>query len=363
VENRLNALDIDSHYIMKGQWSQETDSLRNLVKPVATITPSGGFINMTYSSQRQVSGPQPAVGLALPSSLGSTLTVPSPTSGLAGPSTNTTSPITPGSNGVQYPWASTVLSGAATTGKSSQFIERLQNENATLRRENNVEKSAKEEAQKSLSTSKAIESKLIAENARLELLQTTNARAIERKNRKIDEQRAALEAETDRRRAAETREQQMAVELDNTHAETNRALAEALAAQKRAEANADALRDGLHRLQARYERQVQNMAKDLAALKKRQQEDRAKLLALEVSGDQRGQEIRHTDDLVERMQTLMHTYKEQQEGMFDSLEAGADEMRAAATQRQQSGDRLLSEMTAARDKMRWVVGVDAARKS
>lgn len=300
---------------------------------------------MHYSSQRQVSGPQPL-----------------PNGGMSYPTSSTLSP-TSSANGINHNSFGAVLSPGGSTGKSGQFIERLQNENATLRREYNVERSAKEEAQKSLSASKTIESKLIAENSRLELLQSTNARAIERKNRKIEELRASLEAETDRRKAAEAREQQMASELDNTHTETNKAISEAFTAQKRAEANADALKDGLHRLQARYERQVQTMTKQLSELRTRQQEDRAKLLALDVSGDQRRQEIRHSDEVVERMQKLMILYKNDQTTMFDRLESEAAEMRQIAEQRGQRSEQLISEMEQARDKMNWVVGVHNARKA
>ncbi|KAF2754147.1 hypothetical protein EJ05DRAFT_150096 [Pseudovirgaria hyperparasitica] len=321
---------------MTGNWPEDS--------PPASPSPPGNHYNMT-TALRKVSGP----------------TQPSPQ---ATPNANspsaTLSPLSNGLSSPNAPWGPPVTIGAS--GKSGKFIERLQNENASLRRDYNVERSAKEEAQKSLSTTKGIEAKFRAENERLEMLHTTNTRAIERKNRKIDELKAALDAEVTRRQAAEVREQQMATELDNTHAEKNQAVSEAHTREIREKANADALKDGLHRMQTRYERQVHNMTKDLGAITKREQENRKRIMALEVSTDQGRREINNSDEIVHKMGSLLNTYKAEHETMVERLSKEAEDFRNATHERVQNGERLVREMQETKDKMNWTMNLDRLQK-
>lgn len=299
-----------------------------------------GLVNM-HSIQRKTSGPQPSPQRPIVSS--------PPSSPLLAPQ-NAANPLR------------TVAANSPPVGKSGKFIEKLQNENASLRRDYNVERSAKEEAQKGLGASKAIEAELMAENSRLEILQSTNDRALERKSRKIEELQALLDAERARRIDAEAREKQMAAELDRTNEDTHRTLAQAVTEQKRAETHADALQDGVRRLEATYKNQVAKMRRDLTALVELEQQNKTKLVALEVLCDQRRQETGHAAELVRKMELLMKKYVEEKDGVFSTLQSEAREMREKAERTDVESEALMKEVANTRDRMRWVLAVDGMHR-
>lgn len=249
-----------------------------------------------------------------------------------------------------------VVSGGAS-GKSSQYIERLSSEVDKLKRDAKAKELALEEARRELKASKAIERDCRSENERLNILQESHDRTMKRKDRQLEESRAQLQAETQRRIAATLQADEMSTELGKTLEDSKRAVAEAVTAQKRAETHAEALRDGISRLRSEYEGQVQRLNKQMEEVMKGWEEGRKRLAALEVSGDHQHQEKAHSDGIVKSMSELMEDMKLGYDTRVRELEEEVADMRSKVEEWEHSAQALNDEMTAARDKMRWVVGV------
>jgi hypothetical protein len=318
---------------------------------------------MANFSQRRVSGPSPAALSASSSSPVSSSKRAFPLNSVSPPSLNTNVENTRIPSGSQMPSVVTPQSAqAGNLGKSGQFIERLQSENASLRRELNFEKAAREEAQKGMTALKGAQNKVREDNERLQLLQATSDRTTERKNRKIEELQAALEAETQRRKTAEAQQQQMATALEQKHQETSQIIAEALTAQKYAEAQEAALRDGMQRLQTRYGQQVLHIRKDLLALITERQEDQSKMKSLDASMQSQRVLLLAQDETIASMQATMMQYEEERKELFSMLEQQAADFRSRAEERDAKGEAMVKELVDTRDKMKWVMANHARQQ-
>lgn len=245
--------------------------------------------------------------------------------------------------------------------KTSQFIDKVTAENDRLRREITAEKLAREEASKRLGAAKAMAEEARTENQHLQMLADTNARAIERKDRKLDELKASLEAEQRRRLAAEQREAEMSRILGETRSETQRELAKAVALQQQAETHAEAARDGFKRIEESFQWKVREMSRQLEELKHQRAEDGKKIRQQAVVGEQLAQECARAFKAEDSMKDLLESYKKEHEKGMDSLLEEAARMRTAIPTREAVADELCEAIKQTSDKMKWVLGVKASK--
>ena len=110
-------------------------------------------------------------------------------------------PPAPAPNG----WSRPNAHAASQQSKTSQYIDKITSENEKLKRELNAERLAREDEAKRVSAARSKAEDSRAEHQHLQLLVDTNARALERKDRKLDEMKAQLDQETKRRKAADQR--------------------------------------------------------------------------------------------------------------------------------------------------------------
>lgn len=239
--------------------------------------------------------------------------------------------------------------------KTSQFIDKLQAENDRLRRDLKAEKLAREEDLRRLGAAKSKAEDTRSEHQHLQVLADTNARALERKDRKLEELKATLEAEQRRRVAAEEREAEMSRILGETRSETQRELAKAMAMQQQAETHAEAAQTGFKRIQDSFERKIKSMAKQLADHQEQRAEDAQKIKKQAIVSEQLSQECERLVKTENNMKDLLSNYKKEHEAGLDSLVREARQLRIALPTKEAAADGLIEEMRETADKMKWVM--------
>jgi hypothetical protein len=266
-----------------------------------------------------------------------------------------TNGMTPEHSATASPWQRTNAAATPNNSKTSQYIERITAENDRLRRELRAEKLAREEEAKRVSAARSKAEDSRSEYQHLQVLADANNRAIERKDRKLEELKATLETESKRRIAAEQRAEEALKMLGDTRSETQRQLASAYEMKHLAETNADAARDGYKRMTDSYEKQVRAMKDELKELRQARIEDADKIRRQAIISDQLQHEMSRTLRSEDKMVNMMGKYKEEHRKEVDSLVQEAQHMRTALPSRERKAEALVTSMEDTRDKMKWVM--------
>jgi hypothetical protein len=239
--------------------------------------------------------------------------------------------------------------------KTSQYIDKITSENDRLRRELKAEKLAREDETKRVSAARSKAEDSRAEFEHLQVLANTNARAIERKDRKLEELKAALEGETKRRKLAEQRAEEALKMLGDTRSETQRQLSQAYEMKGMADTNLESARDGFKRMTDGYEKKVKLMAEELNELRRQRIEDADKIKRQAIISEQLHHEMSRTVRTEDKLTDMMAVYKKEHRKEMDALVREAQQMRLALPDKEREAQRLVDEMQQTRDKMRWVM--------
>lgn len=239
--------------------------------------------------------------------------------------------------------------------KTSQYIDKITSENDRLRRELKAEKLAREEEAKRVSAAHSRTEESRAEFERLQILANTNSRAVERKDRKLEELKASLEAESRRRKLAEQRAEEALKMLGDTRSETQRELAKAYEMRDMADTNLKQAHDGFKRINEGYEKKVKLMSDELNELRKQRIEDADKIKRQAIISDQLQHEMSRTMRADSKRVDMMSIYKEEHRKELDALVQEAERMRSALPHKEQAAQKLLDELEKTRDKMQWVM--------
>lgn len=239
--------------------------------------------------------------------------------------------------------------------KTSQYIDKITSENDRLRRELRAEKLAREDEAKRVSAARSKAEDSRTELQHLQVLADTNERAIERKDRKLEELKAVLETEANRRRVAEQRAEEALRMLGDTRSETQRQLSTAYEMQHMAETNLETAREGFKRISESYEKKVKHMSEQLNELRQRRIEDADKIKRQAIISDQLNHEMSRTGRTDEKLKTLMEAYKEEHQKQLDGLVQEAQRMRRVLPEREKELDKLVQSLIETRDKMKWVM--------
>ncbi|KAF2277475.1 uncharacterized protein EI97DRAFT_293468 [Westerdykella ornata] len=244
---------------------------------------------------------------------------------------------------------------ATPNSKTSQYIDKITAENERLRRELKAERLAREDEAKRVSAAKVKAEDSRAEQQHLQVLADANARAIERKDRKIEELKAALEAESKRRQAAESKAEEALRLLGENRSQTQAQLAQAYESMHRADTSALAAKDGYDRKIKAYEELVKGMKKDIKELKRQRLEDDDRIKRQGIISDQLQHEVSRTLAREGAMRNLMEEYKKEKEKEVDELVEEAERMRRSLPEKEREAEELVRELREARDKMKWVI--------
>jgi myosin heavy subunit len=253
------------------------------------------------------------------------------------------------------PWTRPNFHSTPSNSKTSQYIDKITSENDRLRRELKAEKLAREDEAKRVSAahSKAEDSR--ADFQHLQVLADTNARAIERKDRKLDELKAALDAEVVRRKVAEQKAEEALKLLGDTRSETQRELSQAFEMKHMADTNLETAREGFKRITEGYEKKLKYINDELHELRRQRIEDADKIKRQAIISDQLQHEMSRTTRTEQNLTQMMQTYKEEHRKEMDALVAEAEKLRFSLPEKEQEAQDLIESMKQTRDKMRWVM--------
>ena len=239
--------------------------------------------------------------------------------------------------------------------KTSQYIEKITAENERLRRELRAERLAREEEGKRVGAARAKAEDSRTELQHLQVLADTNARAAERKERKLEEMKAALEAEKKRREAAEKREAESLALLSEMRSEMQKELAQAREMQHYAETTADAAREGYKRITDGYEHRIRLMNQELANMRQGRIIQADQIRRQGLLSDQiqslASRRLRADGDLG----AIITAHKAEYQREIDRLVQEAEGLRTAIPAREAEAEALVKEMEETKNKMKWVM--------
>ncbi|KAL6720729.1 mother-specific HO expression [Lecanora helva] len=265
------------------------------------------------------------------------------------PSPNILSELgTPTSELGSLQWSAAV--GRATTGKSGRVIEKLMGDNDRLQREKALATAKlEEEVKRGESARSALESLQIS-NANLLSIHETDKTFLAKKDRRIDELRADLEAERSRRERAERETRESRRERDEIVETLRREAAEDKQLAQRAGTQYEVLSKSWKSLEERYEKQTAKLKVDLKELQDEIGGDKRKLAQLEVILEQLGREGDKSRKTKEKLSSDFQSYKAEQEAGIQSIKQRAETNNTAH-------DRTLEQMESVLVQMRYVVNI------
>lgn len=252
-------------------------------------------------------------------------------------------------------WNRPNFHSAPGNSKTSQYIDKITSENDRLRRELKVEKLAREEEAKRVSAAKSKAEDTRANTQHLQVLAETNARAIERKDRKLEELKATLDAEVHRRRVAEQRAEEALKMLGDTRSETQRQLSQAYEMKHMADTHLETARDGFKRITEGYEKKLKYINEELNELRRLRIEDADKIKRQAIISDQLQHEMSRTSRTETNLSHMMDAYKEEHRKEMDRLISEAEKMRSSLPDKEREAEALVEEMKEVRDRMKWVM--------
>ncbi|KAF3001794.1 hypothetical protein E8E13_002101 [Curvularia kusanoi] len=290
--------------------------------------------SMSHTSHRNVSGP---------------LAVENPNMANA--------PISPVSPGSQWNRPNPHSNPQSTPGnsKTSQYIDKITSENDRLRRELRAEKLAREDEATRISAAKSKAEDSRAELQHLQVLAETNARAIERKDRKLEEMKAMLDAEVLRRKSAEQRAEEALKMLGDTRSETQRQLSLAYEMKNMADTQLETARDGFKRMTEGYEKKIKHISEGMNELRQKSLENADKIKRHAVVSDQLQHEMSRTTRTEGALTNLMEDYKKEHRKEMDHLTQEAQRLKTVLPTKEREADRLVQSLEETRDKMKWVM--------
>ena len=245
-------------------------------------------------------------------------------------------------------WSAAV--GRATTGKSGRVIEKLMGDNDRLQREKTLAiVRLEEEVKRGESARSALESLQIS-NAHLVSIHETDKTFLTKKDRRLEELRADLEAERSRREKAEKDTRESRRERDKAVETLRREAAEDRQQALRANSQYEVLSASWKTLEERYEKQISKLKHDLDDLQTEIESDRSKLAQFEVILEQLAREGDKSHKTKEKLSSDFEAYKAEQE-------AGIQGMRERAEINNTTHDRTLEQMERVMGQMKYVVNI------
>ncbi|KAF1959159.1 hypothetical protein CC80DRAFT_490132 [Byssothecium circinans] len=242
-----------------------------------------------------------------------------------------------------------------TQSKTSQYIDKITAENEKLKRELRAEKLAREDDSQRVAAARTRAEDTERELQRLTYENATNSRALERKDRKLKELEARVEAEAQRRRQAEQRSEEALRMLSDTRSNTQRQLAQAYEEKIMAETNLSVAKDGFKRNKEGYDRKFVRFNTDIKGLSRRIDESEDQIKRHVVVTDALTKETPRHKALENRLEDALGEYKREHRKEVDALVKEAERMRSTSQKKDLENEKLARELKETLDKMKWVM--------
>lgn len=223
-------------------------------------------------------------------------------------------------------------------------------ENDKLKRDLNAQIIKCQELEKSLQTYKPQIEALRQENDNLSHARGVDSSLISRRDRKIEELKADLVSERERREKAEALARQREREKEDAEEQSRREMQNMTESTKHATLHAEILETSHKQLSAEYRARAEAWRKDLGALTDGREQDRQKLAKLDVVADQMRQELERTKKLNGEIVEAWERLRDESDGRVRDIEAMNEE-------ENERSRKLSAEMDKVVGEMRWVMGV------
>ncbi|KAF2147796.1 hypothetical protein K461DRAFT_272474 [Myriangium duriaei CBS 260.36] len=270
------------------------------------------------------------------------------------------SPLTGGSSprSDSSPWIGGTGLGSAGLGKSGRVIERLMAENDRLRREMRAEITKREELQRAVNTQKPKLEGLQTDNARLTNIKSMDDNIIKRRDRKIEELKAELEAERKKREAAETRASEAEQQRDISQDSSRKELQQEREKARHATVHAEILQTSHQQLSREYRQRISTTNRTLRDLNHDRDEDRKRLARLDIVCNQMRQETERMRKVHHDLSSVWQRFEAQKTAEVQRLENNAKKAYSAIESREKDNDQLAEEMEKVLTRMKWVIRMD-----
>ncbi|KAI9731958.1 MAG: hypothetical protein M1834_004409 [Cirrosporium novae-zelandiae] len=237
----------------------------------------------------------------------------------------------------QQQWSSAV--GRATTGKSGRVIERLMGEKDNLNRECHVLRMRCEEADRRFDSAKARSKLLEEENSTLRHMKDIDKASLARRDRIIENLKADLTAEKERRVKAEKTTQDATL-IANQYQEASASY----------ETKLQVASTSWEKFKLELQSQIDGLRRELERLRKSQKDDRKKVAQWEALSEQKQREITITN---QKYAALLQKLKQYQ----DTSDLELRTIREDSMRSQEKNEELEEEMRRILGEMKWVMNV------
>lgn len=253
------------------------------------------------------------------------------------------------------PWIGGTGLGSAALGKSGRVIEKLMAENDRLRREMKAEIAKREELQRTAQAQKPRLEALQAENARLSHCKTVDESVIRRRNRKIEDLKAELDIEKQKSQSLERRVQEAERKMDEYEEHSNKEVQQAIEQAKHATTHATILETSHRQLSSEYRQRITSIGKQVRELIEEKEDDRKRLLKLDVVNHQMRQESEKTRKLYHELLGVWDKYKEEKDSESEHVLEDVKNMNSGVNKRESELEEALHEMHEVMNRMKWLM--------
>ncbi|KAH0266757.1 hypothetical protein KCU91_g10550, partial [Aureobasidium melanogenum] len=255
------------------------------------------------------------------------------------------------------PWVGGTGLGNANLGKSGRVIEKLMAENDRLKREIKAEAAKREELQRTANAQKPRLEALQAENARLSHCKAVDESVIKRRDRKIEDLKAELDIERQKRESLEHRVQEAERKMGEYQEHSNKEVQQAVEEAKHATTHASILETSHRQLSSEYRQRIAAANKQLRELSDDREEDRKRLIKLDVVNHQMRQESEKARKLYHELVTASDKYKAEKDSEVDLVLGDVKALKGGISHRELELETTLQEMHKVMNRMKWLMNM------
>ncbi|KAG9961400.1 hypothetical protein KCU61_g5595, partial [Aureobasidium melanogenum] len=255
------------------------------------------------------------------------------------------------------PWVGGTGLGNANLGKSGRVIEKLMAENDRLKREIKAEAAKREELQRTANAQKPRLEALQAENARLSHCKAVDESVIKRRDRKIEDLKAELDVERQKRESLEHRVQEAERKMGEYQEHSNKEVQQAVEEAKHATTHASILETSHRQLSSEYRQRIAAANKQLRELSDDREEDRKRLIKLDVVNHQMRQESEKARKLYNELVVASDKYKTEKDSEVDLVLGDVKALKGSISHRELALESTLGEMHEVMNRMKWLMNM------
>ncbi|KAH0335227.1 hypothetical protein KCU81_g9106, partial [Aureobasidium melanogenum] len=255
------------------------------------------------------------------------------------------------------PWVGGTGLGNANLGKSGRVIEKLMAENDRLKREIKAEAAKREELQRTANAQKPRLEAFQAENARLSHCKAVDESVIKRRDRKIEDLKAELDIERQKRESLEHRVQEAERKMGEYQEHSNKEVQQAVEEAKHATTHASILETSHRQLSSEYRQRIAAANKQLRELSDDREEDRKRLIKLDVVNHQMRQESEKARKLYHELVTASDKYKAEKDSEVDLVLGDVKALKGGISHRELELETTLQEMHEVMNRMKWLMNM------